>query len=220
MALAGGTLLSAWIVSQATPAWANRYLGVLMGPVFLVAAAGLPRAGRLGLVALALIIGFWATYTVGNSKSNVDILAARYETAVRPGDVIVSTQPEQVPVLAYYFGHDKPYATPLGPVAETRVMDWRDVLSKLEAARPETTLAPLLDALPRGGRVLLVRPLVRSEDAWSAPWTELVRRRSEEWAFVLAVDERFIRTQEYVPPYTDRVQRALVVELFEKTTSG
>jgi mannosyltransferase len=220
LVLALGTVLSAWTVSQVTPAWATRYLGVLIGPVLLVAAAGLPRAGRLGAVALVIVLFPWALYTLDTQKSNADQLAARFETAVRPGDLILSTQPEQVPVLAYYFGHDKRYATPLGPVSETRVMDWRDVLGKLEAARPETTLEPLLEALPRGGRVLLVRPLVRSDDAWSAPWTELVRKRSEEWAFTLAVDERFKRTQEYVPPYTDRIQRTLVVELFEKATRG
>jgi mannosyltransferase len=220
LVLAIGTILCAWVVSQATPAWAPRYLGVLIGPVLLVAAAGIPRAGRLGAVALVIVLFPWALYTPGEDKSNVDELAARFETAAGPNDLVLSTQPEQVPVLAYYFGHDKRYATPLGPVAETRVMDWRDVLDRLEAARPETTLEPLIDELPRGGRILLVRPLVRSEDAWSAPWTELVRERSEEWAFALAVDERFKRTQDYVPPYTDRVQRALVVELFEKTTTG
>ena len=99
-------------------------------------------------------------------------------------------------------------------------MDWRDSLEELEAATPATTLEPLLDDLPAGRRVVLIRPLVRDEAAWTAAWTSLVRERSEEWAAALGSDERFTRTQRYVPPYTERVHRALLVEVFEKTGSG
>ena len=214
------TLLSAWLVSQLTPVWAARYLGVLLGPLLLVAAAGIPRARRLGIVALVLVVVFWLPFRASDAKQNTEELASLFAPLVRPDDVILSTQPEQVPVLAYYFGRERLYATPLGPANDSRVMDWRDVLAKLEAARPETTLEPLVDDLPEGGRILLVQPLVRSDDAWSAPWTELVRRRSEEWALALATDERFTRAFDYVPPYTDGVQRTLVVQLFEKTRSG
>jgi mannosyltransferase len=220
MMLAVATLLSAWLFSQFTPAWANRYLGVLVGPVLLVAAAGLPRAGRLGLVALILVVVFWAPYRSGDEKSNVVRVGALFADDVGPRDVVLSTQPEQVPVLAHYFGYEKRFATPLGPVADNRVMDWRDALEKLEATSPATELEPLLADLAPGDRVFLIRPLVRSEEAWSAPWTSLVRERSEEWALALASDERFTRAQEYVPPYTDDVRRALLVELFEKTRAG
>ena len=214
------TLFSGWLYSQFSPAWASRYLGVLVGPVLLLAAVGLPRAGRLGLVALVLVIFFWAGFRVGDEKSNVRDLAVTYERTLRPGDLIVSTQPEQVPVLAYYFGHERRYATPLGPVADTRVMDWRDVLEKLERAQVPGPLAPVLSDLPQGRRVFLVWPLVRNEDAWDAPWTSLVRERSFQWAATLATDERFERTQEYVPPYTEEADRVLRVVLYTKTRSG
>jgi mannosyltransferase len=220
MMLAVATLLSAWLFSQFTPAWANRYLGVLVGPVLLVAAAGLPRAGRLGLVALILVVVFWAPYRSGDEKSNAVRVGALFADDVGPRDVVLSTQPEQVPVLAHYFGYEKRFVTPLGAVADNRVMDWRDALEKLEATSPATELEPLLADLAPGDRVFLIRPLVRSEEAWSAPWTSLVRERSEEWALALASDERFTRAQEYVPPYTDDVRRALLVELFEKTRAG
>ncbi|MBA2616289.1 MAG: glycosyltransferase family 39 protein [Actinobacteria bacterium] len=220
LTLALATLLSGWLFSQLTPAWANRYLGVLLGPLLLIAAACLPRAGRLGLVALALVCLFWVAFRADDGKSNAARVATLFGDNARSGDVILVTQPEQTPVLAYYFGYGKRFATPLGPVADNRVMDWRDSLEELGAATPARTLEPLLEELPRGRRILLIRPLVRDESAWTAEWTSLVRERSEEWALALGSDERFTRTQHYVPPYTERVHRALLVEVFEKTGTG
>jgi mannosyltransferase len=219
LALAGGTLFSAWLYSQISPAWAVRYLGILLGPILLLAAVGLPRAGRLGLAALVILILFWVPFRANDEKSNAHAIAAQFRAELEPGDVVLSTQPEQVPVLAYYLPPGLSYVTPIGHVTETRVMDWRDAVSKLEAARPETTLAPLLDGLPVGRDVLLVRPLVRDEDAWEAEWTSLVRRRSYEWALAMANDDRFQRTEYLVPPYTTDVVRALRVDLYTKTTS-
>ncbi len=219
IALAVVTLASGWLFSQFTPAWAGRYLGVLVGPVLLLASAALPRAGRLGLVALALVLVSWTAFRADAHKSNAETLATLFSDKVRRGDVILSTQPEQVPVLAYYFGSDHTWATPLG-FADQRVMDWRNALERLRASTPETKLEPVVAKLRPGARIVLVRPLVRNEDAWSAPWTDLVRRRSEQWANTLATDERFTRTDEYVPPYTDPAQRALSVELFEKRAAG
>ena len=40
------TLAVAWLVSQVSPAWTTRYLGVLLGPMLLIAALGLARAAR------------------------------------------------------------------------------------------------------------------------------------------------------------------------------
>ncbi len=45
-----GTLAFAWLFSQLSPAWTTRYLGVALGPIFLLSAYGLSRAGYLGLV--------------------------------------------------------------------------------------------------------------------------------------------------------------------------
>jgi hypothetical protein len=215
-----GTILTAWLASQITPAWANRYLGVLVGPVLLLAAAVVPRAGRLGIAAVVLVAIFWLPYSQGTEKSNARTLGALYASSVGPDDVVLSTHPEQVPVLAHYFGRDIRYATPLGPFPDSRVMDWRGVLGRLERATPATTLEPILDGMAAGSRVFLIRPLVRDDRAWSAPWTRLVRRRSEQWELALAADGRFRRTEEYVPPYTDRIHRPLVLEIFEKTAAG
>jgi mannosyltransferase len=218
--LAVATLLAGWLFSQFTPAWASRYLGVLVGPIMLAVAVGLSRAGRLGLVALALVVVFWGGYWATDEKSNVAKLERLFGDRVRAGDVILSTQPEQVPVIAYYFGYEHVYASPLGPFADARVMDWRDALERLEAAQPETTLEPIIRRMEEGQRLVLIRPFIRSNAPWRAPWTELVRQRSFEWRTALAFDERLTRTTEYVPPYTERAHRPLVLEIYEKTTRG
>ena len=54
------TIVVAWLSSQVSPAWANRYLAAALAPLLLLAAAGLAHAGRLGLVGLALIAVLWA----------------------------------------------------------------------------------------------------------------------------------------------------------------
>jgi mannosyltransferase len=220
LVLAGATLVSAWTLSQVTPAWSNRYLAVLVGPLLLVAAGGVARGGRLGLVALVLVVLFWAGFRADDQKSNARQVAARHGATLERGDLLVSTQPEQVPVLAYYFGPELRYATPLGPFPDTRVMDWRNVVDRLAAARPETTLEPLLDDVPVGRRVLLVRPLIRDPDAWKAEWTSLVRRRTYQWTAAIRGDERFVRTAVAAPPYTEHVPRGVRVEFFTKTRSG
>ena len=220
LALALATLATGWLFAQVTPAWANRYLGVLIGPTILVAAAVLPRAGRLGAVALGLVIVFWLPFAASSNKSNPDRLAELFAERIEPGDVIVSTHPEQVPVLAHYFGREHDYATPLGPVEDSRVMDWRDALDRLEAASPQTTLEPLVAGLEPGARIVLVRPVFRDGSQWTAEWTSLVRARSEQWTAALAADPRLTRTAEYVPPYTDASRQTLAVEFFEKAPTG
>ncbi len=220
LALALATLVAGWVFSHFTPAWANRYLGVLIGPTSLVAAACLPRAGRLGAVALALVVLFWLPFSASSNKSNPDRLADLFAASIEPGDVLLSTHPEQVPVLAHYFGREHAYATPLGPVPDTRVMDWRNALERLEAASPETTLEPIVAGLEPGERIVLVHPVFENESQWTAEWTRLVRARSEQWSAALAADPRLTRTREYVPPYTESSRQTLAMEFFEKTPTG
>ena len=220
IAIGGGTLLSAWLFSQVTPAWANRYLAVLVGPVLLLAAAGVARSGRLGLVAFALVVFFWVAFRADSTKANIREMGERFRSQVGSGDLVISTQPEQVPVLAYYFPPGLRYATPMGPVEETRVMNWRDAVERLEASTVARDLEPLLDDVPAGAKVALVRPLIRNENEWEAEWTALVRARSWAWGRALGDDERFTRTASAVPPYTEHVPRGVRVELFTKTEGG
>ena len=185
------TVLFAWIASQISPAWANRYLAVVLGPFVLFLAAGLVRGGRLAVVALALVAVFWLAYQAPDEKSNVEKVAAKVAPRLEPGDLVISTHPEQIPVLHYYLPPGLRYANEMGPVADPTVMDWRDAVARLRATRPQTDLEPLLDRLPVGGRILFIRPIF-DRRGWQAPWTSLVRIRSGQWARALRTDNRFV----------------------------
>jgi mannosyltransferase len=218
------TLAVAWLFSQVSPAWTTRYLGVLLGPMLLLGALGLARAGALGLVALVIILGIWAiprSYGLEN-KSNASDLRKAVVPELQQGDLVVSMQPEQTPLLAYHLedlggAPDLKFATPLGPVENERVMDWTDGHERMLDATPERNLEPLLDSLPRGGHVLLVHPVTSRADDWDAPWTQLVRRRSAQWGAALAGDSRF-KFVGAVPPNYRRATRIRVRGvLYEKT---
>ena len=77
---------------------------------------------------------------------------------------MLSTQPEQVPAIAYYLPAVTHFATPLGAVPDPRVMDWRNALSRFEHSSVTTRLAPVVRALPAGHRVLLVVPMTFREE--------------------------------------------------------
>ena len=143
------TLAVAWLFSQFSPAWTTRYLGVALGPILLLAALGLARAGNLGLVALVIILGVWAipkTYDLRN-KSNASDLRRAAAPQLRPGDLVISMQPEQTPLLNYHLNNlgdveGLKFATPLGPVDNPNVMDWTDSQDKLKKATVRTSLEP------------------------------------------------------------------------------
>src|SRR5215210_4869698 len=192
-----GTLVVAWLVSQVSPAWTTRYLGVLLGPMLLIGALGLARAGNLGLVALAIILVIWAipkSYGLEN-KSNASDLRDDAVPELHKGDLVLSMQPEQGPLLAYHLEQlggapDLRFGNPTGLVDNDRIMDWTDGYDRLKDATPSKDLDPLIASLPPGGRVLIVHPVTSRADDWDAPWTELVRRRSAQWGAALAADGR------------------------------
>ena len=207
------TLAIAWLFSQVSPAWTTRYLGVSLGPIIILAAVGLARAGRLGLVALLIVVGIWSipkTYDLRN-KSNASDLRAAAAPLLRRGDLVISMQPEQTPLLYYHLAklgsvHGLRYATPMGPVVNPRVMDWRESEKRLKRATTARELEPLLAKLPRARHVLLVHPVTPRRDDWDAPWTQLVRRRSAQWGEALAHDPRFKRVA-VVPRFDRRATR-------------
>jgi hypothetical protein len=215
-----GTLAVAWLFSQVSPAWTTRYLGVALGPILLLAALGLARAGNLGLVALAIVLGIWAipkTYDLTH-KSNAADLGTTASPLLHPGDLVISMQPEQTPLIDYHItARGLRFATPMGPVKNPRVMDWTDSQDRLQAATTTRELDPLLAKLPAHGRVLLVHPVTTSVDDWDAPWTQLVRRRSAQWGEALARDRAFKRVA-VVPPFYRRATRiGIRGVLYEKT---
>jgi hypothetical protein len=190
-----------------------------------VSAVGLARAQKLGLVALVIVLGIWAiprTFGLTN-KSNAADLRNAAVPELHKGDLVVSMQPEQGPLIAYHLERlggapNLRFANPMGAVENDRVMDWTDGYDKMKAATPEKDLQPLLASLPAGGRVLIVYPVTSRADDWDAPWTELVRRRSAQWGEALATDKRFERVA-VVPPFYRRATRIGVRGvIYEKTS--
>ena len=214
--LGAGTITLAWIASQVNPAWANRYLVIGLAPFLLICAAGLAANGRMGLIGLALVAALWIPDGPPNEKSNVRAVSHNVFPSLRPGDLVVATQPEQVPVLHYYLPKGVKFATLTGAVKDVGVTDWRDGVPRLEATTPEHDLAPLLDALPAGARLVLVEPITYNLDRWSAPWTQLIRIRSQEWRQFLSNDPRFeitaVQPSSFTPPRPNPVRATVLVK--------
>ena len=206
----------AWLLSQASPAWANRYLAVALPPFLLLAAGGLAHARRLGFVGLALVVIMWAQDAAPVEKSNVRAIAHNIGPSLAPGDLIISTQPETVPVLHYYLPDGLRYATLTGALTEVGVWDWRDGVQRLEATSAERDLKPVIDALPVGARVVLVEPITWTLNRWRAPWTKLVRIRSKEWSQFLSNDPRLkvssVQPANFTPPRPNPVQATVMVK--------
>jgi hypothetical protein len=210
--VAAGTFLIAWAASQVSPAWATRYLAVGLPPLLLLAAAGVAHAGRLGLLALAIVLITWAGHSGPSEKSNVRAVTDEIRASLRPGDLVISTQPEQLPAIAYYLD-DVPglrWATLWGPVTDLGVTDWRDGVQRLERSSARRNLEPLLDRIRPGERLILIQPEIYDIDRWSAPWTRLVRLRSDEWLARVQLDGRFrvvsVRPMSSSPPHPNPVK--------------
>jgi hypothetical protein len=206
----------AWTVSQASPAWANRYLAVALPPFLLLVAGALASARRLGLVGLVVVVIMWVQDTPPAEKSNVRAIAEAIGPSLAPGDLVISTQPESVPVLSYYLPDGVRYATLTGELTELGVWDWRDGVQRLEATTPEKDLQPVIDSLPAGARVVLVEPITWTLGRWRAPWTALVRIRSKQWAQALSNDPRLkaaaVHPAEFTPPRPNPVQATVMVK--------
>lgn len=191
-----GAVVIAFAASHVEPAWAGRYVAVAVGPLLLLAALVLRRAGALGLVALAVVcaLGLADPRTDAlERKDNVRAVAVGLRaTGLGAADVVVSAHPERGPVLRHYLGGGPRYADLLGAVADPRVFDWRDGLDRLERAEPASVAGALVASIGPGGRLVLVAPEVRA-GRWTAPWTRLVRTRTLEWERFLIADGRLRR---------------------------
>jgi hypothetical protein len=189
LGLAIGTALLAWLSSQIEPAWATRYSAVLMGPLLLALASVVARGRRWTVLALVGVAAVWALSGPPATKSNVRIVSTSIAPSIRPGDLVVSTQPETVPALHRYLPDGAVYLTPLGLVADPRQTDWRDGLARLRGGQAETELLPVVARLDPGTRVLIVTP-VPGERLSQSPWARAVRIRTREWHAALEDNAR------------------------------
>ena len=199
------TLAGAWVASQVEPAWSARYFGIFLGPLLLLVALALARAGRAGLVGLGVvaILGL-AGFGRAEPKSNVEAIASRLEGVLRPGDLVLSTQMEQVPLLRYELGPGLRYADPTGVVPDPRVADWRHVFERMRSADPAAVLAPLVEDLDAGGHVVVVCPLPSSTPD-DLEWYRLMDRHCETARQALDGDARLVPVLGPIPePSSDR----------------
>jgi hypothetical protein len=191
IAIAAGTLMLAYLVSRhVTPAWALRYQVIVLAPLLLAVAAALARCTIAGLAVLAIVAVMWSdkpTIHQLASKSNVAMVATRLGPQLHAGAVVFSLQPEQVAALQYYLPPGLRYATPLGPSADPRVMNWREALARLRAARYGHTLGRLVSRLHGGQRLLLVAPRFGHP---SASWTRTIRALARSWTPLVLRDRR------------------------------
>jgi mannosyltransferase len=180
----------AWVFAQFTPAWTGRYFAIVFGPAAILFGAGLSRAGRLGAVALVAVLFLWAGYAVKNDKENARQIAAALAPGLEPGELVVSTHPEQVPVLRYYLGPGLRFATTLGPVADQQIFDWRDVVSRLRATSTRARVDQTITSVRPGSEFVVVAPVFRGYQAWKARWTRLVWKKSVAFTTRLQADPR------------------------------
>jgi len=202
----------AWVASQIEPAWSPRYLAVLFGPALVALACLLARRSAWTVVAPAALVAAMLLAGPPLAKSNARAVAAGVAPSVRAGDLVVCTQPEQVPVLHHYLPADVAYLTPLGTPADPSLTDWRDALPRLRAARAERVLLPRVHRLAPGRRVVLVIPVARRP---RAPWSRAVRRRTREWRAALRADPRLHWIGRTSHPDPTRFRSAVRAEIFE-----
>jgi hypothetical protein len=184
------TLLTGWIVSRFSPAWQYRYFAPILGALLLLAAWGMSRAKGVGLIALILVVIFWANPAsfTPQYKSDMKDVAGELGPRLHPGDLVISGQPEQVPLAWYYMPSGLRFADVTGASTDPQSMNWVRALSRIKHSNPAATFGPLIASLRPGQQVLFVRPMTEGAQSWEAPWTEYVRRRSAQWSALLAKD--------------------------------
>jgi len=185
------TIVAAFITSQVSPAWTDRYFAVILGPMVLLAAQGVVRARRLGFGLLVALVFLWAGYSVQNNKENARGITRGVQPYLHPGELIISTHPEQTPVLRYYLGPGYHWATTLGPTPDPHVFDWIDAVTRLQNAKARPTLDRLLAQVKPGQEFVVIAPVFRDYRAWRAEWTKLVWKKATAWNWILANDPRY-----------------------------
>jgi mannosyltransferase len=188
--LSGVTIAAAFVSSQVSPAWTARYFAVILGPVVMLAAHGVVRARAIGFATLVAVVFIFAGYSVKNDKENARGITQGVLPYLKQGDLIVSTHPEQVPVLRYYLGPGYRWATTLGPQPDPLIFDWRDAVDRLRGTKAQPMLDRLVDTVPPGGQFVVIAPVFRDFRAWRASWTKLVWRKATAWQWLLQHDPR------------------------------
>lgn len=228
LALIGlGTTVAGWIGAQIDPSWAVRYLAVIVAPYLLAASGALAttRTGRAMLTAGCAALVIWSVVGTllpnSNSryaKSNVAAVAAVVKPYLRPGDLVIVTQTEQVPDLYHYLPKGLDYLTPAGPVSDPEVVNWRGIVGRLQKATPCADLVPALQALPVGAVVLEVNP-VRSLGASGSAWSRAVNGQVMKVDTFLAADRSLSYEGLYSPALKPKPYSPVDGVIYRKTAA-
>ncbi len=189
------TLVLAWLSSQVTPAWVPRNFAPIVGPILLLLALGLARAGAIGLVAIVLSVVFvvnQASYSP-QYKSDMQIVGSEMGPLLHRNDLVIVGQPEQTPLAYYYLPAKLRFAnTDGGAVSDPTYMNWVGALDRLRSATWPATVRKLIDGLAPGQQLLFIRPLTEGAQNWQSSWTSLIRRRSAQWGAIIAADRQLV----------------------------
>src|SRR4051794_9685292 len=166
----------AWICSQIQPAWATRYLAVVLGPVLLALASVVSRGARCTGLALLGVAVVWLMSGPPPIKSNVRTVSTAVAPQIRLGVLVVATRAEQGPALYRYLPEGVVYRTPVGLVLGPRQTDWRNGLSRMRHGQAERELLPAVARMDRGQRVLIITPEAGARGAQSK-WARAGRGR-------------------------------------------
>ena len=224
------SLALAWTASQLEPAWSHRYYTIFLAPLVVLAALALSRAGGTGLVALALVVAVWTQPVAritgarvppeNDEKGNVERVAQTIAPLTEPGDLVVSTHYEHVPLLHHYFGPQLRYATPLGVTPDPQVVDWRNALERMQASTPATGLDPLVDELAVGDPLFLVCPRTRTGPE-SLPWFRAMDLRCRSWRAALDGDPGMVLRRGPLPSLDEPEKgTSIFVLMYEKLASS
>jgi mannosyltransferase len=231
-ALIGGiglaTALAGWVAAQVEPSWTSRYLGVALGPILLALAACLGGTwiGRRVAVAAVVILVGWsvvgsllpdsnATY----AKSNVAAIAGAARPFLAPGDLVVVAQSEQVAVLHHYLPPGLRYVTPTGPVADPSVVDWRDIVHRLQGSSACSVIEPEIAALPAGAYILLVNPY-KHLGASGTTWARTVNAQVAAVNDLFANDRGVIDLRVFEQSISPKPYSAVVGSLFMRSAAA
>jgi hypothetical protein len=227
-----GTIAAGWLASHIEPSWTIRYLAVALAPLLLALAGCLSSTfrGRVSLVVLCTILA--AATAVGAllpnanaryAKSNVAAIVAAAGPQLRPGDLVITTQTETLAVLSYYLHAEGPeglsYATPTGLTDQPYVVDWRNIVSRLQHASPCRDLLPALAALPVGAKVLEINP-VRSIGASGSAWNLAANAQVVADDAFLARQPGLARVASYAEATKPKPYSAVEGELFIRTAGA
>jgi hypothetical protein len=107
------------------------------------------------------------------------------------------------------------YVTPTGPVTDPYVVDWRNIISRLNQAQPCATVNPIVSTLPFGAHVLEVNP-VRELGAKKSAWYRAVNGQIAAVDRLLALDPSLRAVSSYAEAESPRPYAPVVGELFER----